>query len=337
MATLGDVENCYRYILGRAMNSDETQGAEAAAEALASTDVDSLRQSFLRSPEFHVRHLETFFENLVPKSVIVAYDTAFGFRIYLDLRQLHLTFGILSGAYERHEIDILRAVVPADGVFIDVGANVGYFSLAIASRPGFAGKVHAFEPVPPVHTLFERSVRENGLEERVIALRMALSNAPGSMALTNAESSINIGSTRLDLNGTSGNALHTATVGTLDSVACDLTPDVIKIDIEGAEALCLEGSIMTINRHRPTLLVEINPELLKMMSGTDARELQARLSDFGYDLWAVHPDRLETVGSRADLGKAIPPSGVLNIFCVHKDRRADVEAILPTLRRPAAA
>jgi FkbM family methyltransferase len=331
MATLNDVENCYRYILGRPMNGEEIRGAEQTVDALASTDLGALRQTFLRSPEFHVRHLETLFENLVPHSVTVAFDTTFGFRIYLDLRQLHLTFGILSGAYERREIDILRAIVPPNGVFVDVGANVGYFSLAIAARRGFVGKVCAFEPVPSVCDLFERSVRENGLRERINVQQLALANAPGVLRITNAESSINVGSTRLDPDGREPDAFRKVKVETLDAASCELAPDVVKMDVEGAEALCLEGGIMTISRHQPTLLVEINPELLGLMSGIGARELQRRLADFGYDLWAVRPDRLDSVGDDNDLGRFIPASGVMNVLCVHKQRRADVECLLPEL------
>jgi FkbM family methyltransferase len=333
MATLNDVENCYQYILGRQMNDDELRGARETVDNLAATDVDSLRQAFLRSPEFHNRHLETLFENLVPHSVTVAFETIFGFRIYLDLRQLHLTFGILNGGYERREIEIMRAVVPLDGIFIDVGANVGYFSLAVGARPGFSGKVHAFEPLPPVCDLFERSVRENSLQDRISVQQTALASAPGVLSVTNAESSINVGGTRLDLEGRSPNAFRKVKVDTLDNVSCHLAPDVVKMDVEGAEALCLDGGVMTITRHRPTLLVEVNPELLRLMSGIEARQLQARLSDLGYDLWAVHLDQLEIINAENDLARHIPASGVLNVLCVHRERRPEVETLLPGLRK----
>jgi FkbM family methyltransferase len=333
MATLNDIENCYRYILGRRMNGDELRGARETADSLAATDVDSLRETFLRSPEFHSRHLETLFENLVPHSVTVAFETTFGFRIYLDLRQLHLTFGILYGGYERREVELMRAVVPLDGVFLDVGANVGYFSLAVAARPGFSGKVHAFEPLPPVYGLFERSVIENDLQDRIVIQQMALANAPGMLSVTNAESSINVGGTRLDFEGRSPNAFRKVRVETLDHVSCDFAPDVIKMDVEGAEALCLDGGVMTIAGHRPTLLVEINPELLRLMSGIPAGHLRARLCDFGYDLWGVQVDRLETISSEADLIRQIPASGLLNVFCVHRDRRRKTETLLPELRK----
>jgi hypothetical protein len=150
-------------------------------------------------------------------------------------------------------------------------------------------------------------------------------------AITNAESSINVGSTRLDPEGRSPDGFRKVKVDTLDAVSCDLAPDVIKMDVEGAEALCLEGGIMTISRHRPTLLVEVNPELLRLMSGIGAKDLQGRLADSGYDLWAVHPDRLDRVRNDDDLGGFIPLSGVMNVLCVHKQRRTDVESLLPEL------
>src|SRR5271155_5501369 len=107
MATLHDVENCYRYIIGREMNDEEMEGYSSRADIFGAMNVTDLRRTFLQSPEFHQTHLETFFENLVPKSIIVAHDAELGFRIYLDLRQLHLAFGVLNGTYERREVEIL--------------------------------------------------------------------------------------------------------------------------------------------------------------------------------------------------------------------------------------
>src|ERR1700761_1819170 len=121
MATITDVENCYRYILGREISPDEKNGIDR--DAIAGRNLSELRREFMTSPEFHHQHLDTLFENLVPRSIPILYESALGFKIYLDLRQLHISFGVMNENYDRHEVEFLRKIMPNDGVLIDVGAN----------------------------------------------------------------------------------------------------------------------------------------------------------------------------------------------------------------------
>jgi FkbM family methyltransferase len=331
VATIADVQNCYRYILGREMNAEESEGAKAIESGLAELPVQGLRQQFLVSPEFHGLHLETLFTNLVPKSVIVAHDTRLGFRIYLDLRQLHLSFGILNGSYEKREIELLRAIVPEDGVFFDVGANVGYYSLAIATRRGFRGQVHAFEPLSPLFKLLSRSIAENDLGSCMSVRQVALADVPGLTTLTDAERSINAGSCRLSSATQSGPYSRVVEVDTLDNVTGCLCPDVIKVDIEGAEGLFMKGGLLTLKRNRPTLLMEINSELLSVVSGVAAAEMYTQLADLGYRMWSVQEDALRPVSTKDDLALQIPASGVVNMLCIHRDRAAEVKSRMLSL------
>src|ERR1700743_1962876 len=101
MVTIVDVENCYRYILGREMSAEERHGIDG--ERITNRHLGDLRTEFLRSQEFHNSHLETLFENLVPRSVPVLYHSDLGFKIFLDLRQLHISFGVLHECYDRAE------------------------------------------------------------------------------------------------------------------------------------------------------------------------------------------------------------------------------------------
>jgi FkbM family methyltransferase len=325
VATISDIQNCYRYILGREMNAEESEGARAIEQSISNLNLHDLRRQFLISPEFHSLHLETLFGNLVPRSVVVAHDTSLGFRIYLDLRQLHLSFGVLNGSYERREVELLRAIVPDDGVFFDVGGNVGFYSLAIASRRGFRGQVQAFEPLSPLFALFCRSIAENDLGSRITLRQVAVADAPGLTTLTDAESSINAGSCRLSPVKQAGLHSRVVEVETLDNLTGYLSPDVIKVDIEGAEGRFLKGGMLTLKRHRPTLLMEINSELLSLVSGISPLEMQTQLSDSGYRLWSVQPDALRPVSAREDLTQQMPASGVMNLLCVHHDRVAEVK------------
>jgi FkbM family methyltransferase len=318
MTEFTDVENCYRYILGREMSADERHGIDG--EAVQNRELGELRREFLKSAEFHNAHLETLFENLVPRSIPVLYETDLGFKIYLDLRQLHISFGVLNESYDKAEVELIRKIVPDDGLFVDVGANCGYYSLAVAAKSGFRGKVIAFEPLPVMGQLFERSIAANGWSETIDLRRIALGNAPGALPITDAELGINAGATRLAVGAGRDVAHRRVTVDTLDNALAGASPDVIKIDIEGAEGLFFHGARETIQRQKPTLVFEINPELLGLVSNVAPADLQSWLQRHQYRLWSVEPNALAVVSTKQNVAELIGTRGMNNFLAVHVDR-----------------
>ena len=334
MAEVLDVENCYRYILGREMSADERHGVDG--NAVSGRNLGDLRQEFLRSPEFHNAHLETLFENLVPQSIPVLFQTSLGFKIYLDLRQLHISFGVLNENYDRAEVELIRKIVPDDGVFFDVGANCGYYSLAVAAKENFSGKVIAFEPLPPVGQLFEQSIAANGWQQKIELRKVALGHSPGTLPLTDAEFSINAGATRLAVGPGIRTTHRMVTVDTLDNVSAGASPDAIKIDIEGAEGLFLHGARETLQRQKPTLLFEINPELLRLVSNVAPGDVQGWLHRHQYRLWSVEPDGLAAVPSTSNVGDLIGNRGMKNFLAIHVDRLSAIGDRLGHAAIPAA-
>jgi FkbM family methyltransferase len=318
MATVTDVENCYRYILGRDISADEKYGING--DLITQRDLSGLRDEFLKSLEFHNSHLETLFENLVPQSIPVLYETRLGFKIYLDLRQLHISFGVLNETYDRPEIELLRKIVTDDGLFVDVGANCGYYSLAIAAKENFSGKVIAFEPLLPVSQLLERSIAANGWSGKIELRPIALGNAPGLLPLTDAEFGINAGATRFALGVPNGAALRTVPVDTLDRALGSASPDAIKVDIEGAEGLFFHGARETMERSKPTLLFEMNPELLRAVSNVAPVDLQNWFEKHRYRLWSVESTGLVPVPITQNIGELIGRRGMKNFLAIHADR-----------------
>jgi FkbM family methyltransferase len=323
MATVADVENCYRYILGREMSAEERHGIDG--DFVTGRQLGDLRSQFLTSREFHDAHLETLFDNLVPQSIPVLYETHFGFKIYLDLRQLHITFGVLRETYEKLEVELLRRLVPDDGVFVDVGANCGYFSLAVAAKRAFSGKVVAFEPLPALAALLERSIEANGWSNKIELRKMALGNERGILPLTDAELSINAGATRLAIGSSVQPPHRFVAVDTLDNLMGGIVPDAIKVDVEGAEGLFLHGAQGTIHRHKPVVLFEVNPELLTIVSNVVPGDLQHWFQQHGYRLWSIENNSLDPVTVGRNIGELIGHRGMKNFLAIHADR-------LPLLR-----
>ena len=331
MTSFYDIENCYKFILGRAMNEDERNVIGQNLLQLTDVSLEEHRRRFLSSYEFHHRHSELLFNNFVPKSIFVLFETKYNFKLYLDLRQYHISFGIMSGEYEKFDVDLVKAILPETGQFIDVGGNVGYYSLSIAAHPTFKGTVLAFEPLPKLWDLFNRSILENGFEDRVSVRQLALADVPGELQLNNAEDTVNAGATRLVTNSTDTKVGRMTKVETLDRVVGDLRPDVMKVDIEGAEGLFLKGAKKTLSAHKPSLLMEINRDMLSVLSKTTPGAIHQQLTERGYRIWNSVQNKLTRMTSPEELDLNFQVGTVANILAVHDDRADGVSESLQRL------
>lgn len=170
--------------------------------------------------------------------------------------------------YGEHEPDITalfrRLVSPGDTV-LDVGANVGYFSI-LARELG--ASAHAFEPNPAVRALLVNSAKLGAGSIEVVAA--ACSNHIGKMSLYVAEPG-NTGLSSLSAPTTAPAARqHEVDVITLDDYAqrTGVRPSVIKIDVEGHEREVLAGAEQLLQSARPTVIAETgSPETLEFMRG----------------------------------------------------------------------
>jgi FkbM family methyltransferase len=331
MTSYNDILNLYKYILGREANPEEQKSISTNLLDISDIPFGEHRRRFLSSTEFHQTHAEVIFNNFVRESIEVLYETKYNFKIYLDLRQYHITFGIFNGQYEKFDIDIIKAITPDKGVFFDVGGNVGYYSLSVASKPGFAGKVVAFEPLPHLWNLFNKSIAENKLTKTVKVHKLALADASGTMELNTAEHTVNAGATSLIAGSTNTTSERSTKVETLDAMAKGLKPDTIKVDIEGAEDLFFAGAVKTIPASNPTMLVEINREVLLTLSKKTPGRIFDRLAGWGYELWEVLPDSVRQLENSRAIDVAFPAGRVANILAIHPDRKQDVAERLKTI------
>lgn len=151
--------------------------------------------------------------------------------------------------YEPETSALLDLLVADSGCFVDVGANWGWYSLLVASRPGFKGTVHAFEPFPSTFTDLDGVVRAAGLEHRITCHDIALADTAGSSTMAFSDG-IQSGLARL---GEAGGV--TIRMAPLDSLALP-APDVIKIDAEDHEFEVLKGAAATIETARPYVVFE---------------------------------------------------------------------------------
>lgn len=147
-------------------------------------------------------------------------------------------------------------------VFFDIGANVGYYSILASKMVGAAGKVVAFEPVISNLTFLHRHVELNGAKN-VRVLPFALSDKSAIASFSLGQNSAMGHLTNGSGGGKSDDSVYVPTVA-LDEIAAkmNLLPDVMKIDVEGAEMDVFRGAERVLREAKPTIFLSTHsPEL----------------------------------------------------------------------------
>jgi FkbM family methyltransferase len=191
---------------------------------------------------------------------------------------------ILAGNFEKTDLTYILSQLKDGDVFFDVGANVGLFSLAVA-KGNKAINVHAFEPIPLNATLFEASLYLNGIDSVKIN-RTCVGNRQGevefSLAVDSAYSSI------YDTGRKSESRKINVPITTLDDYFESnglKRVDIIKIDVEGAERLVLDGATKIFNNPilKPRLVLMELFDLNFTLFNTSINDIVKLMREYGYD------------------------------------------------------
>jgi FkbM family methyltransferase len=206
------------------------------------------------------------------------------------------------GVLEPGTTSVFRSLVKPGMVVVDVGANIGMYTLHAARLLGGQGKVYSFEPTPLTFEILKDNVQVNGfLELGVIELRQAAVTDKAGIAKL-AIFSNNSGHNTLFWGAEHGQWTEVRTVS-LDQVLKALTHvDVVKIDAEGAEPLILRGMKETIARNPDIhILLEFAPEHLRR-AGVEPAEFLDEISSLGFGFRRISEETGELMDtSRQDL------------------------------------
>jgi FkbM family methyltransferase len=179
------------------------------------------------------------------------------------------------GEYEPVFYNAFVKEIGAGMQVLDIGAHVGFFALGAAKRVGAAGHVHVFEPTPETLKILEAHVALNHWNDRVTVFPGVVADKNGEMTFYSHGTSMAASLSRentVDLNPERpqhAKALSVPAV-TLDSYCSErrIRPDVIKIDVEGAELLVLQGGRETLTTHDVTIFCEVHTRHLKNCGGS---------------------------------------------------------------------
>lgn len=203
-----------------------------------------------------------------------------GYRLRVPPDSPPASLALYTGGYpDWDEMRLLERVLRPGDTFVDIGANVGVWTLLAASLVGPTGHVDAFEPGPTARSRLLANLDINSFRARVEVHAEALSDSAGHVDFVSDQDAQN----RIRSDSDSSNSCIRVPTVRFDEVLAGRHPFAAKIDVEGAERLVLEGARRALTEARPALWVlEVNSSLRRYQaSESDLEELFAQ---HGYDL-----------------------------------------------------
>ncbi len=197
-------------------------------------------------------------------------------------------------------------------VFVDVGANWGYFSLVAGALVGASGRVLALEPEPRLFAQLSSNVAINGLGA-VTARQVAAAAAAGRMAFASFDADSDNWGTSHAVSGSAPADFQCATVALdqlLDTEGL-AGVDLVKIDVEGGEPDVLDGmrAGLAAGRYR-RVVVECHPAALAAR-GSSVGACIDRLLEAGYRVWTIdHSSAMHRRAARA----AVPLAELMRLW-----------------------
>lgn len=205
---------------------------------------------------------------------------------------------LTSRSYEPHVTKLIKNILKMDDVFLDIGANLGYFTMLASSIVKEQGKVIAFEPNPQNLQLIYSSIQENHAKN-IDVYPFAASNHKNILRFVTVGSNGGI---------VTEHALAQQYNFLVQSVILDTmlknepAINLIKMDVEAHEPYALAGMINLIKQHKPKLITEFHPWALKINNPGKPIEFLNQVINLGYKISIIQFDgELKDVSSSEEI------------------------------------
>jgi FkbM family methyltransferase len=175
-------------------------------------------------------------------------------------------------------IEFLARALPEDGLFMDVGGNIGLYSAALWSLRGHLRGV-AFEPIPTTQALLQSTFDLNGVPFEIE--RAAVSDREGTLTLSGYEHGLNNFWIKNDDGRHPTITVRTIALDDWCGVDPNRIPSAIKIDVEGHELAVQHRARRTLRAHRPAMVMECHAGSWDEL-GVSRAELDAEVRSIGY-------------------------------------------------------
>jgi FkbM family methyltransferase len=196
---------------------------------------------------------------------------------------------VTKNEYEQDQIKCVEKYLITDLDVIDVGANIGLYTVLFAKTIGDSSRVLSIEPTSGAFKLLEKNIIDNHINQKAIAFNGAVMGGAGVSDIKTIRGKEEY-STLGDLCHPSARneniVIEKVTISTIDDLVkqFSLNPGFIKIDTEGSELEVLKGAETTLKNYRPVILSELSDHLLKA-NGSSSSEVISFLNAMDYDIF----------------------------------------------------
>lgn len=189
----------------------------------------------------------------------------------------------ITGGWESLIYQAVRVLVQPGSVVLDIGAHVGYSAVLFAEWVGASGHVYCFEPLPPHAEQIAENMRLNDYQKRVSIIRKAASGEIGTASFHySMNQNTGIGSLRVGRGHNHILQVETVALDAWRAANGIRQVDFLKLDVEGAEALVLEGMAEGLSLHEYSiLLVELHASELPKF-GSSVELVLSKIKEYGY-------------------------------------------------------
>lgn len=231
----------------------------------------------------------------------VKYEWIGGVHFKVQRSEYALTGNVYTGLYEFHEMAFLLHILRPEDLYVDVGANVGSYTLLACGVSGARGV--AFEPIPDTFERMLENIRLNHLEEQVDCHNLGVGREEGVLLFTSDQNTTN----HALAEGESSEHATEVRVVNLDSMLINQKPFLLKIDVEGFETPVLEGAMNTLAK--PSLkavIMELNGSGARY--GFDEEAILENMLALGFQTYSYDPFTRRLIpleGKNADAGNTL--------------------------------
>jgi FkbM family methyltransferase len=214
-----------------------------------------------------------------------------GLKFYYQDNDVFVGQRVALGKYERYETELMLRQIKNGDVVVDVGANIGYYTLLMAKKVGKSGKVYAIEPEKNNFEILKKNVEENGFKN-VVMVNAGAGEIDETRELEVSEE--NLGDHRIrsqmsDLGcqviRNKKQKIEKIQIIKLDDLVKERV-DLMKIDTQGWEPFVIEGAKEIIEKDRPEIFLEYMPEAMTD-SGGDGKKMMEYLRYIYKNSWIV--------------------------------------------------
>jgi FkbM family methyltransferase len=244
-----------------------------------------------------------------------------GSKMYVDCNATALGLRLwMNGTHEKLETELFEKMAQDSMVVVDIGANIGYYTLIAARLVGKKGTVYAFEPEPSNYKLLCENIAINGYAN-IVPIQKAVSNTSGKAKLYVDKAIGDVSSFAKDnvlTHSKNVDCLEVETI-TLDDfferTVGDDRIDLMKIDVEGAEELVIDGAERVLRNNRLKIFMEFMPDQLTK-AGTDPLKLLYKLQNYGFAIKLLNDGKqvLEPIRNAEEFWSKAKPGEVSNLL-----------------------